>query len=186
MPPGSTWSGFQRKRHLSGLEPVCLAAQAVALLGACPPGVALAGSLLLAVTVGSLSLRERDLLWPFPGSSARACSAPSPQGHLQPEPAPALSLFSSAVPPTPFSPDASSPLLTMPAEFFHPAVSASQKGQEKGAGAGTLPKIALQGSWASLRSPSVNCTLLRQVWTPPGSSEGVLWGAGLWVGVAGA
>uniref|UniRef100_A0A8D2DBN4 Voltage-dependent T-type calcium channel subunit alpha n=1 Tax=Sciurus vulgaris TaxID=55149 RepID=A0A8D2DBN4_SCIVU len=60
------------------------------------------------------------------------------------------------------SPDASSPLLTMPVEFFHPAVSASQKGQEKGAGTGTLPKIALQGSWASLRSPSVNCTFLRQ------------------------
>ncbi|XP_054438520.1 voltage-dependent T-type calcium channel subunit alpha-1I [Pteronotus mesoamericanus] len=66
-------------------------------------------------------------------------------------------------PPSPCSPAApSSPLLPMPAEFFHPAVSASQKGQEKGAGAGTLPKIALQGSWASLRSPSVNCTLLRQ------------------------
>uniref|UniRef100_A0A8C0W0A4 Voltage-dependent T-type calcium channel subunit alpha n=1 Tax=Castor canadensis TaxID=51338 RepID=A0A8C0W0A4_CASCN len=63
---------------------------------------------------------------------------------------------------SPFSPDASSPLLPMPAEFFHPAVSASQKGQEKGMGAGNLPKIALQGSWASLRSPSVNCTLLRQ------------------------
>ncbi|KAF6117716.1 calcium voltage-gated channel subunit alpha1 I [Phyllostomus discolor] len=63
-------------------------------------------------------------------------------------------------PPSPAAP--SSPLLPMPAEFFHPAVSASQKGQEKGAGAGTLPKIALQGSWASLRSPSVNCTLLRQ------------------------
>ncbi|XP_004634697.1 voltage-dependent T-type calcium channel subunit alpha-1I [Octodon degus] len=69
---------------------------------------------------------------------------------------------SGQVPPSPFSPDASSPLLPMPAEFFHPAVSASQKGQERGAGAGTLPKIALQGSWASLRSPSVNCTLLRQ------------------------
>nr|XP_027784444.1 voltage-dependent T-type calcium channel subunit alpha-1I [Marmota flaviventris] len=69
---------------------------------------------------------------------------------------------SSQAPPTPYSPDASSPLLTMPAEFFHPAVSASQKAQDKGAGAGTLPKIALQGSWASLRSPSVNCTLLRQ------------------------
>ncbi|XP_007519450.2 voltage-dependent T-type calcium channel subunit alpha-1I [Erinaceus europaeus] len=61
-----------------------------------------------------------------------------------------------------FSPEASSPLLTMPAEFFHPAVSASQKGPEKGASTGVLPKIALQGSWASLRSPSVNCTLLRQ------------------------
>ncbi|XP_014648823.1 PREDICTED: voltage-dependent T-type calcium channel subunit alpha-1I [Ceratotherium simum simum] len=69
---------------------------------------------------------------------------------------------SSQVPPSPFSADASSPLLPMPAEFFHPAVSASQKGQEKGAGARSLPKIALQGSWASLRSPSVNCTLLRQ------------------------
>nr|XP_031527702.1 LOW QUALITY PROTEIN: voltage-dependent T-type calcium channel subunit alpha-1I [Vicugna pacos] len=69
---------------------------------------------------------------------------------------------SSQAPQSPFSTDASSPLLPMPAEFFHPAVAASQKGQEKGAGAGTLPKIALQGSWASLRSPSVNCTLLRQ------------------------
>lgn len=59
----------------------------------------------------------------------------------------------------------------MPAEFFHPAVSASQKGQDKGAGAGTLPKIALQGSWASLRSPSVNCTLLRQVRAPPRLQE---------------
>ncbi|XP_036747285.2 voltage-dependent T-type calcium channel subunit alpha-1I isoform X2 [Manis pentadactyla] len=69
---------------------------------------------------------------------------------------------SQAAPPSPYSPDGPSPLLPMPAEFFHPAVSASQKGQEKGAGTGTLPKIALQGSWASLRSPSVNCTLLRQ------------------------
>ncbi|XP_032973428.1 voltage-dependent T-type calcium channel subunit alpha-1I [Rhinolophus ferrumequinum] len=69
---------------------------------------------------------------------------------------------SSQAPPNPFSPEASSPLLPMPTEFFHPAVSASQKGQGKGAGTGTLPKIALQGSWASLRSPSVNCTLLRQ------------------------
>ncbi|XP_062932382.1 voltage-dependent T-type calcium channel subunit alpha-1I [Cynocephalus volans] len=64
---------------------------------------------------------------------------------------------SSQAPPSP-----SSPLLPMPAEFFHPAVSASQKGQEKGTRTGILPKIALQGSWASLRSPSVNCTLLRQ------------------------
>ncbi|XP_077025003.1 voltage-dependent T-type calcium channel subunit alpha-1I [Tamandua tetradactyla] len=69
---------------------------------------------------------------------------------------------SPAAPPSPFSPDASSPLLPMPAEFFHPAVAASQKGQEKVAGPGILPKIALQGSWASLRSPSVNCALLRQ------------------------
>uniref|UniRef100_A0A8C2MWV7 Voltage-dependent T-type calcium channel subunit alpha n=1 Tax=Cricetulus griseus TaxID=10029 RepID=A0A8C2MWV7_CRIGR len=69
---------------------------------------------------------------------------------------------SSQAPQSPFSPDASSPLLQMPAEFFHPAVSASQKGQEPGMSAGNLPKIALQGSWASLRSPSVNCTLLRQ------------------------
>ncbi|XP_006865231.1 PREDICTED: voltage-dependent T-type calcium channel subunit alpha-1I [Chrysochloris asiatica] len=64
--------------------------------------------------------------------------------------------------PSPFAPDASSPLLPMPAEFFHPAVSTGQKVQEKVTGPGTLPKIALQGSWASLRSPSINCTLLRQ------------------------
>ncbi|KAM5250884.1 LOW QUALITY PROTEIN: voltage-dependent T-type calcium channel subunit alpha-1I [Hipposideros larvatus] len=69
---------------------------------------------------------------------------------------------SSQAPSNPFSPEASSPLLPMPTEFFHPAVSASQKGQGQDAGAGALPKIALQGSWASLRSPSVNCTLLRQ------------------------
>uniref|UniRef100_G1P4F4 Calcium voltage-gated channel subunit alpha1 I n=1 Tax=Myotis lucifugus TaxID=59463 RepID=G1P4F4_MYOLU len=78
---------------------------------------------------------------------------------------------SQAAPSSPFSPEASSPLLPMPAEFFHPAVSSSQKGQEKGAGAGALPKIALQGSWASLRSPSVNCTLLRQVRPLPGSGS---------------
>nr|XP_023487615.1 voltage-dependent T-type calcium channel subunit alpha-1I isoform X1 [Equus caballus] len=79
---------------------------------------------------------------------------------------------SQAAPPSPFSPDASSPLLPMPAEFFHPAVSASQKAQEKGTGAGSLPKIALQGSWASLRSPSVNCTLLRQAPGSDASPEG--------------
>ncbi|XP_015981940.2 voltage-dependent T-type calcium channel subunit alpha-1I isoform X2 [Rousettus aegyptiacus] len=69
---------------------------------------------------------------------------------------------SSQAPPNPFSLEASNPLLPMPAEFFHPAVSTGQQGQEQGAGAGALPKIALQGSWASLRSPSVTCTLLRQ------------------------
>lgn len=87
---------------------------------------------------------------------------------LTPWAVPSISSSSPAAPPSPFSPDGSSPLLQMPAEFFHPAVSASQKGQEPGMSAGTLPKIALQGSWASLRSPSVNCTLLRQVQAPPG------------------
>lgn len=86
-----------------------------------------------------------------------------PQGPTSLSLLPCPSPPSPAAPPSPFSPDASSPLLPMPAEFFHPAVAASQEGQEKGARAGTLPKIALQGSWASLRSPSVNCTLLRQV-----------------------
>ncbi|XP_057413248.1 voltage-dependent T-type calcium channel subunit alpha-1I isoform X5 [Balaenoptera acutorostrata] len=79
---------------------------------------------------------------------------------------------SQAAPPSRFSPDASSPLLPMPAEFFHPAVAASQKGQEKRAGAGTLPKIALQGSWASLRLPSVNCALLQQATGSNMSLEG--------------
>lgn len=90
------------------------------------------------------------------------CSVPTPWADAS------ISSSSPAAPPSPFSPDGSSPLLQMPAEFFHPAVSASQKGQEPGMSAGTLPKIALQGSWASLRSPSVNCTLLRQVQAPPG------------------
>nr|XP_030711764.1 voltage-dependent T-type calcium channel subunit alpha-1I [Globicephala melas] len=79
---------------------------------------------------------------------------------------------SNQAPPSPFSPDASNPLLPMPAEFFHPAVAASQKGQEKAAGAGTLPKIALQGSWASLRLPSVNCTLRQQATGSNTSLEG--------------
>lgn len=95
-------------------------------------------------------------------------------------PSPTPSSPSPAAPPRPFSPDASSPLLPMPAEFFHPAVSASQKGQEKGPGAGTLPKIALQGSWASLRSPSVNCSLLRQVWARPRLQELSCWGTSEW------
>ncbi|XP_064011287.1 voltage-dependent T-type calcium channel subunit alpha-1I isoform X3 [Pogoniulus pusillus] len=66
------------------------------------------------------------------------------------------------VPPSPFSPDASCPLLPVPAEFFHPAISATQTGPEKVSSPHNLPKISLQGSWASLRSPSVNCSLLRQ------------------------
>ncbi|XP_045146292.1 voltage-dependent T-type calcium channel subunit alpha-1I isoform X1 [Echinops telfairi] len=85
---------------------------------------------------------------------------------------------SPAAPPSSFSPDDSSPLLPMPAEFFHPAVSSGQKGQEKTTCPGTLPKIALQGSWASLRSPSVNCALLRQV-RAPGSRELPCWASEL-------
>lgn len=106
----------------------------------------------------------------------------SPLSRGPPAPAcfPASSPLSPAAPPNPFSLEASNPLLPMPAEFFHPAVSAGQQGQEQGAGAGALPKIALQGSWASLRSPSVTCTLLRQVWRPlaplRGPSE---WGLGV-------
>ncbi|XP_068958957.1 voltage-dependent T-type calcium channel subunit alpha-1I [Petaurus breviceps papuanus] len=69
---------------------------------------------------------------------------------------------SSQVPSSAFSPDATSTLLPMPAEFFHPAVASSQKVEDKAVCKGTLPKISLQGSWASLRSPSVNCALLRQ------------------------
>ncbi|XP_044535046.1 voltage-dependent T-type calcium channel subunit alpha-1I [Gracilinanus agilis] len=69
---------------------------------------------------------------------------------------------SSQVPSSPFSSEAASPLLPVPAEFFHPAVATSQKVEEKATCKGSLPKISLQGSWASLRSPSVNCTLLRQ------------------------
>ncbi|XP_042693681.1 voltage-dependent T-type calcium channel subunit alpha-1I [Centrocercus urophasianus] len=66
------------------------------------------------------------------------------------------------VPPSPFSPGTSCPLLPVPAEFFHPAISAAQTGPEKVSCAHNLPKISLQGSWVSLRSPSVNCSLLHQ------------------------
>ncbi|NXJ81085.1 CAC1I protein, partial [Trogon melanurus] len=66
------------------------------------------------------------------------------------------------VPPSPFSPGASCPLLPVPAEFFHPAISATQTGPEKVSCPRNLPKISLQGSWASLRPPSVNCSLLHQ------------------------
>ncbi|XP_029819276.1 voltage-dependent T-type calcium channel subunit alpha-1I, partial [Manacus vitellinus] len=73
---------------------------------------------------------------------------------------------STKVPPSPFPPGASCPLLPVPAEFFHPAMSATQTGPEKVSSPHSLPKISLQGSWASLRSPSVNCSLLHQ---PPES-----------------
>ncbi|NXK07215.1 CAC1I protein, partial [Herpetotheres cachinnans] len=69
---------------------------------------------------------------------------------------------STKVPPSPFSPGASCPLLPVPAEFFHPAISATQTGPEEVSCPRSLPKISLQGSWASLRSPSVNCSLLHQ------------------------
>ncbi|NXD00667.1 CAC1I protein, partial [Certhia familiaris] len=73
---------------------------------------------------------------------------------------------STKVPPSPFSPGASSPLLPVPTEFFHPAISATQTGPEEVSCPRNLPKISLQGSWASLRSPGVNCSLLHQ---PPES-----------------
>ncbi|XP_064310046.1 voltage-dependent T-type calcium channel subunit alpha-1I isoform X2 [Phalacrocorax carbo] len=69
---------------------------------------------------------------------------------------------STKAPPSSFSPGASCPLLPVPAEFFHPAISATQTGGEKVSCPHNLPKISLQGSWASLRSPSVNCSLLHQ------------------------
>ncbi|XP_027517412.1 voltage-dependent T-type calcium channel subunit alpha-1I isoform X2 [Corapipo altera] len=73
---------------------------------------------------------------------------------------------STKVSPSPFPPGASCPLLPVPAEFFHPATSATQTGPENVSSPHSLPKISLQGSWASLRSPSVNCSLLHQ---PPDS-----------------
>ncbi|XP_062838982.1 voltage-dependent T-type calcium channel subunit alpha-1I isoform X2 [Anolis carolinensis] len=65
-------------------------------------------------------------------------------------------------PPSPFSPDASHPLLPVPAEHFLPAVSASQQSQEEASCPETLPKISLQASWASLQSQNVNCSLIHQ------------------------
>ncbi|XP_062989625.1 voltage-dependent T-type calcium channel subunit alpha-1I isoform X2 [Elgaria multicarinata webbii] len=65
-------------------------------------------------------------------------------------------------PPTPFSPDASNPMLPVRAEFFLPAVSADNPKQEKASCPESLPKISLQASWVSLQSPSVNCSLIHQ------------------------
>uniref|UniRef100_G1KGR5 Calcium voltage-gated channel subunit alpha1 I n=1 Tax=Anolis carolinensis TaxID=28377 RepID=G1KGR5_ANOCA len=65
-------------------------------------------------------------------------------------------------PPSLFSPDASHPLLPVPAEHFLPAVSASQQSQEEASCPETLPKISLQASWASLQSQNVNCSLIHQ------------------------
>lgn len=131
----------------------------------------------LALTARKPMLQSEDL----PTVSQPVLSSPGEGWCSVPIPwaVPSISSSPPAAPPSPFSPDGSSPLLQMPAEFFHPAVSASQKGQEPGMSSGTLPKIALQGSWASLRSPSVNCTLLRQVQAPPGFCS-VLepWGTG--------
>nr|XP_033785401.1 voltage-dependent T-type calcium channel subunit alpha-1I isoform X2 [Geotrypetes seraphini] len=59
-------------------------------------------------------------------------------------------------------PGTSSPLSPVPAEFFHPVVSTTQLAQEKDSCHSSLPKTSSQGSWALLRSPSVNCSLLRQ------------------------
>nr|XP_009933318.1 PREDICTED: voltage-dependent T-type calcium channel subunit alpha-1I [Opisthocomus hoazin] len=78
---------------------------------------------------------------------------------------------STKVPHSPFSSGASCPLLPVPAEFFHPAISATQTGPEKVSCPRNLPKISLQGSWASLRSPNVNCSLIHQVRTPISLSE---------------
>lgn len=69
-------------------------------------------------------------------------------------------------PSAPFSPDTPNPLLPVPAEFFHPIVSANQPCQEKASCPENLPKISLQASWVSLQSPSVNCSLIHQVRVP--------------------
>ncbi|XP_064419425.1 voltage-dependent T-type calcium channel subunit alpha-1I isoform X1 [Latimeria chalumnae] len=59
------------------------------------------------------------------------------------------------------SPDASS--LQFPAEFFHPAMPSPRRGPEEDSTQSGLPKIPSRGSWASLRSPSINYPLHRQV-----------------------
>lgn len=152
---GGIWSWFHRRRNPEVLDPRSAWLQKLCLCSVpVVPGITQAIS-------PSLSQ------WGLRGSIPLPTCPPS-RGPPAPACIPTPSSLSPAAPSNPFSPEASSPLLPMPTEFFHPAVSASQKGQGQDAGAGALPKIALQGSWASLRSPSVNCTLLQQVWRLPG------------------
>ncbi|XP_075429860.1 voltage-dependent T-type calcium channel subunit alpha-1I isoform X2 [Ascaphus truei] len=64
--------------------------------------------------------------------------------------------------PPPLSPDTLSPLLPVPAKFFHPAISTTKMEPEDSTLQKSLPKLSSQESWATLRSPNLNCSLLRQ------------------------
>ncbi|XP_063282469.1 voltage-dependent T-type calcium channel subunit alpha-1I [Pelobates fuscus] len=78
---------------------------------------------------------------------------------------------SSPVSPPPLSTGTVSPLLPVPAEFFHPAVSPTEKDPEDLTLQKSLPKLSSQESWATLRSPDVNCSLLRQATQSNSSME---------------
>ncbi|KAM4721174.1 voltage-dependent T-type calcium channel subunit alpha-1I [Rhinophrynus dorsalis] len=78
---------------------------------------------------------------------------------------------SNPVSPPPFSTDTLSPLLPVPAEFFHPAISTADKDPEDKTLPKSLPKLPSQECWTTLRSPDVNCSLLRQVTQSNSSME---------------
>ncbi|CAH2312283.1 voltage-dependent T-type calcium channel subunit alpha-1I [Pelobates cultripes] len=78
---------------------------------------------------------------------------------------------SSPVSPPPLCTGTVSPLLPVPAEFFHPAVSPTEKDPEDLTLQKSLPKHSSQELWATLRSPDVNCSLLRQATQSNSSME---------------
>ncbi|KAG8436344.1 hypothetical protein GDO86_007443 [Hymenochirus boettgeri] len=70
---------------------------------------------------------------------------------------------SNPVSPPPLSTDTMSPLLPVP-DFFHPTISTETENPEKKKKSSreNTPKFSPQESWATLRSPDANCSLLRQ------------------------
>ncbi|XP_053326257.1 voltage-dependent T-type calcium channel subunit alpha-1I [Spea bombifrons] len=69
------------------------------------------------------------------------------------------------------NPGTPSPLLPVPADFFHPAASPTEVDSEDPSLNKSLPKLSSQESWATLRSPDVNCSLLRQATESNSSME---------------
>ncbi|XP_044157156.1 voltage-dependent T-type calcium channel subunit alpha-1I [Bufo gargarizans] len=63
------------------------------------------------------------------------------------------------------------PLLPVPAEFFHPSIPTTDADPEDQSLKKSLPKLSPPESWATLRSPDVSCSLLRQTTESNSSME---------------
>ncbi|XP_053545406.1 voltage-dependent T-type calcium channel subunit alpha-1I [Bombina bombina] len=62
-------------------------------------------------------------------------------------------------------------LLPVPAEFFHPSIPSTEKNPDDPTHHKSLPKLSSSESWATLRSPNVNCALLMQATQSNSSME---------------
>uniref|UniRef100_A0A6I8QEY3 Calcium channel, voltage-dependent, T type, alpha 1I subunit n=2 Tax=Xenopus tropicalis TaxID=8364 RepID=A0A6I8QEY3_XENTR len=78
---------------------------------------------------------------------------------------------SSPVSPSPLCADTMSPLLPVPAEFFHPDLSATETDREIPNTRENTSKLPSQETWATLHSPDINCSLLRQATESNSSME---------------